>query len=401
MVSSSPFMNAHSDVIDAKPFTDEEKAGLVAEIKERAKKAFAKKEMPVCEALYSKAITVASDAPLRANRSAVRLAMGKAADAKADASEAVKHDAAYSKGYYRLGQACESLREYAEAIAAFESGAALEPTSKVWPAAVAKADKAREEWESRPAPAPAADTARIEQYAVSDRLKEQMAAAKDQPKKPKADGASDLRGYKMDSQGRKTTFFNNELDAETKALIGDIAPKKVEAEVKMAVVEGASSWNQSGTFEQKDHTKWARAWLERKIEEGFMVDLPDRAVAPGGLTVPHFLTVKKLKDFKGDASVTLARGKKKWMLDLAFALEWEFALDDKGARATGSVLFPDITCDTVDEGEPLEQQLEVDPLTPPEAKHLINSHVKGESQGLRPAVRTLCAELVAEFRKTK
>lgn len=42
-------MNAHSDVIDAKPFTDEEKAGLVAEIKERAKKAFAKKEMPVCE----------------------------------------------------------------------------------------------------------------------------------------------------------------------------------------------------------------------------------------------------------------------------------------------------------------------------------------------------------------
>ena len=205
----------------------------------------------------------------------------------------------------------------------------------------------------------------------------------------------------MDSQGRKTTFFNNELDAETKALIGDIAPKKVEAEVKMAVVEGASSWNQSGTFEQKDHTKWARAWLERKIEEGFMVDLPDRAVAPGGLTVPHFLTVKKLKDFKGDASVTLARGKKKWMLDLAFALEWEFALDDKGARATGSVLFPDITCDTVDEGEPLEQQLEVDPLTPPEAKHLINSHVKGESQGLRPAVRTLCAELVAEFRKTK
>ena len=138
----------------------------------------------------------------------MRLAMGKAADAKADASEAVKHDAAYSKGaaagvnaklafdgeknakvwwgstdetqprerererprsspfenfgrttglrvercagYYRLGQACESLREYAEAIAAFESGAALEPTSKVWPAAVAKADKAREEWESRP-----------------------------------------------------------------------------------------------------------------------------------------------------------------------------------------------------------------------------------------------------------
>ena len=38
-----------------------------------------------------------------------------------------------------------------------------------------------------------------------------------------------MRGYKVDSQGRKTTFFNNELDDKTKALIGDIAPKKVAA----------------------------------------------------------------------------------------------------------------------------------------------------------------------------
>ena len=41
----------------------------------------------------------------------------------------------------------------------------------------------------------------------------------------------DMRGYKVDSQGRKTTFFNNELDDKTKALIGDIAPKKVEKAV--------------------------------------------------------------------------------------------------------------------------------------------------------------------------
>ena len=40
-----------------------------------------------------------------------------------------------------------------------------------------------------------------------------------------------MRGYKVDSQGRKTTFFNNELDDKTKALIGDIAPKKVEKAV--------------------------------------------------------------------------------------------------------------------------------------------------------------------------
>ena len=117
-----------------------------------------------------------------------------------------------------------------------------------------------------------------------------------------------MRGYKVDSQGRKTTFFNNELDDKTKALIGDIAPKKVAAPTQMKVDAGASSWNQAGTFESKDHTKWMRSWLEAKFRD-FMVDLPERKV--GALTVPCYLTVKKIKDIKGDASTAQARGKKK------------------------------------------------------------------------------------------
>ena len=67
-----------------------------------------------------------------------------------------------------------------------------------------------------------------------------------------------IRGYKLTTDGRKTTFFNNELDEETKALIGNIAPQKLESnEVPqgVGVSNGGSAWNAAGTFESVDHCK--------------------------------------------------------------------------------------------------------------------------------------------------
>jgi len=126
---------------------------------------------------------------------------------------------------------------------------------------------------------------------------------------------------------------------------------------------------------------------------------PDRDLH--GTTVPRFLLVKALTEFKGDASTAQARGKKKYVVDISFALEWEFALDDKGSVAKGTAKFPDVSCDLIDDDEALDFQLEVDPLTPPEAAALINSHVKKEDCGLRPAVFRICADLVRDFRATK
>ena len=74
---NSPFGGAHQDVLGQKPNDPESKASLVAEIKDRARKAFARKDMPVCEALYTKAIETLPDAPLYSNRSAVRLTLGR------------------------------------------------------------------------------------------------------------------------------------------------------------------------------------------------------------------------------------------------------------------------------------------------------------------------------------
>ena len=64
MSMHSPFGGAHQDVLGQKPTDPESKVSLVAEIKDRARKAFARKDMPVCDALYSKAIETLADAPL-------------------------------------------------------------------------------------------------------------------------------------------------------------------------------------------------------------------------------------------------------------------------------------------------------------------------------------------------
>ena len=194
--------SAHSDVLLAKPETDEEKEGLVAEIKERAKKAFGLKQMPVCEALYSKAIEVKAEAASYANRSAVRLIMGRHADARVDAEAAAAADATYSKAYYRLGQACEKLEKFEDALRAYEEGQKLEPASKLWLGLLEKAKKAKEEFDARPPPPDEPEQPVIERYEISARLKASLDASS---ASKKTTSASELRGYKLDSQGRRTT----------------------------------------------------------------------------------------------------------------------------------------------------------------------------------------------------
>ena len=76
-----------------------------------------------------------------------------------------------------------------------------------------------------------------------------------------------FRGYKVRADGSKTTYFNNDLDDEAKALIGDIRPKRVDnAGVEEAAAGAAgkiagSSWNVAGTWESRNMTEWGRGRL--------------------------------------------------------------------------------------------------------------------------------------------
>ena len=149
-MGGSPFGSAHQDVLGQTPTDPESKQRLVDEIKDRARKAFARRDMPVCEALYSKALKVLPDAPLYSNRSAVRLALGRFDDAFEDATKATQTDSSYAKGYYRLGQAGEKCGKFSEAQKAYEKGKELEPDSKVWPSSLLKLEKAKQAYEAKP-----------------------------------------------------------------------------------------------------------------------------------------------------------------------------------------------------------------------------------------------------------
>lgn len=91
-------------------------------------------------------------------------------------------------------------------------------------------------------------------------------AAKQEEEDEEEENENKIRGYKLTTDGRKTTFFNNEMDEQTKALIGNTAPQKIEcSDVTQAgagagaggggVSNGGSAWNAAGTFESVDHCK--------------------------------------------------------------------------------------------------------------------------------------------------
>ena len=67
--------------------------------------------------------------------------------------------------------------------------------------------------------------------------------------------------------GKKTTFFNHTLDEKTKELIGDIAPKKIEASdvTTAANLNGRSVWNTAGTFESIGYTAYAKETIEKLL----------------------------------------------------------------------------------------------------------------------------------------
>lgn len=388
-MQGSPF-SPHDDVLRASPETPEETERLVLEVKERARHAFKNKDMMVCEKLYSKALEVEESATMFANRSAVRLTMGRIELSVEDAKKATTLDASYAKGWYRLGQAQERLAKFDDALKAYAKGQELEPDSKVWSGAIQKCSKAKVDWVP-----PKREEPKIERYEISSRLKQQI-----QPKeKPCGVKNNEFRGYKLDSQGRKTTYFNRELDDKTKELIGDIAPKKLSQPVEMDVCDGASSWNQAGTFEEKNHTTYARQWFKDKLLQ-LMVELPELQL--GSLKLPRYLTVTAVTDFKGDASTAVARGKKKHLLDIAFTINWEFVLDNKNtSKASGAATFPDITADAIVANDPLEVSVSVDSNTPDYARAIIESHVKSETTGLRPAILSLGGDFLREFKQAK
>jgi len=366
-----PWNNIHGDVLNAHPEEESSLLALIEECKRRAKSSLSAKNFPEAIALYTKAVEVCpKDKPehanalaiLHSNRSLAYLSMNKIKEAREDADRAIAVDPTYLKGHFRKVMALIAATEYGAArqliveclerqpndpdlvkqLAVVEEKLRAAPppaktTVKVTSTLAAPAAAAT----SSPAPAPKASTSTPAPAAPSSAAAAAAESSTEETDDAAFSASDKIRGYKLTSDGRKTTFFNNELDEETKKLIGNIAPKKLDpttAEVAAApTVAGASVWNSAGTFESVDHSVWARERIKEVVS-----GVP--AVAAGGGFVAVRVKAGSVK-VDGDAQTTMMRGKRKQICDFTVDLDWVAEPEGGGAALEGQLTITDVTAD--------------------------------------------------------
>lgn len=400
----------HRDVLEASPETDESKAHLVEELKMRGKSAVATKDWMNASLLYEKAITLVPDeAALYSNASLCQYSMGHFDAAHRLAKQAVAKDPKFLKGYWREGQALTQLSRYSEALEAHRKGLVYDPTNKAILKEIEKLkklvaeeterkrlleeEKARMEIDEEPSsdpaivtpPTPAVNPPKKASTSETIKIDDEVDFTK----------SDHVKGYKV-VNGKKTSYFHNELTEEAKALIGDIAPKRIEVTPEPAAATtgdngnlSGSVWNKAGTWEEKDVTSWAQESLDSALLATQFI-LPESSPAPGAIC-----TIASSK-INGHASFAMVRGKKRYIYEFAVTLEWEFAVNED--KACGSMSFPDFdgTCELGEGYDMVEwnvKESSSSTLTP-----LLERFVR--NGGLRDAIHATLDTWVRLFRET-
>jgi len=351
MNNPTPF-SAHKDVLEAPiPGEDEAKARLLDELKNRGRMSVQAQHWPDAASLYQKALECAvsdSDrAILNANLALVEGKMNGWDQSREAAQKAVAADPAYTKGWWRLGQAEAALKHYKEAVDALKEAIKLEPTNKALKKELEKQEEllkeaysaSKEEAKTEKATTTVEKTgASASKPATGSKEASSTKAEKMEIDDVEFSKSEPVKGYKI-VNGKKTSYFHNELSEDAKKLIGSIAPKKLDAAPAPteAPKEGTSAWNKAGTWEERDVTAWALESLKAKLLETTYT-LPESSPAPGAVVT----TTKARVD--GHASVATVRGKKRYIYELSVTVDWKFEHEE--VDANGSLVFPDIdgTC---------------------------------------------------------
>jgi hypothetical protein len=391
-IGSNPYAgNRHADVLGAEPTEEGEKLRLLEEVKNRAKGAFAQKDMPSAELLYGKAISILEgfpgkqEAALYSNRSMVRLNLNKVDQALADAKKCVEVDPKFVKAYHRKATALTRLNEWDDAIAAAEEGKKLEPDNKSWAEIIEKAQQLKAK--------DAEDKARLKSDAQDVRVELHNASTarappKKEPKKEGDDTEGGMRGYKKTADGRTTSYFHTDISEEAKRLIAEQGfgkPKKLDSPQEIQPDEpkgGGSQWNQAGTYEEKGMTKWMEEQLKTRVV-GVKFDIPNGS---GGT-----ISCTGIEGLKGDALISVSRGKRRHLLDMSFDVEYEAKVGADGGK--GQLSFSEVQCDD----EP-EVEMKVNSDVPPAVREVISAFVKPGGQGLQPLVMKEIRAIIEEYK---
>lgn len=453
--SSSPYLAAFVLIVCVplyyylvQPKDEESRVKLVEEIKNRAKGCVSGRNYPEAINLYTKGIELtASDASaqsiLYANRSMCELNMNRAAGAIKDAEEAIKLDANYIKGYYRKAMGHSQISQWKEAKQALQAGLTLKPDDKELSAQLIKVeDKLRNE-SATPAVPAATNRVPVSHNNTSSTIPSASSTPSSSSKSNKSSATTpstsskapsstpaekteedeedlkslNLRGYKKTADGRVTTFFNNELDAKTKELIGNIAPKKLDAtgEVITAAASNGvgSAWNAAGTYEEKILTPWATEYLRTVFATG-KITIDQNKIHPVLRTVhPDILSIivelTSVESITGDAQVTMLRGKRKHVCDYTIVVKWNVLLtfEDTSPKVpvqiNGLITIQDITADSEYEIDHLQVTHLNDAACtyhslPREYVEAINKYVKASDNGLQKHIHNVLTTFWTELK---
>lgn len=388
----------HQDVLNAQPVDEQGILNLVEEIKNRAKGSLNSKNYPEAIQLYSKGIEVKpSDSILYSNRSMCYLQMGKAKEALDDAEQSIVLDKSYAKAYFRKGSALVALKNYSLAKQTFEEGLILTPGDKSFISQLEKLSQiSSSSSSSSPSISPSSSstsTTTTNQKTPTEVKKKSNKSnnnSSNQVDSNETDSSStQFRGYKKTSDGRITTFFNNELDDQTKALIGDIAPKKIDSTLNQndntTTTNGESVWNKAGTWEERIHTPWAISRL-RELLEQINLSIPINECGGGTITL-------KNSSVTGDAQVTMARGKVKHIYDFTATVDWKLELNDAN-DANGSFSIDDISGD-----REYEIQTTITSRGGENSMNLVNKYIKSQNQGVQPLLVNALNQFYEEFQQ--
>lgn len=385
--------------------------------------------------LYSKAIELesgcdnsSSTAILFANRSMCHLNMNKAQDAVSDAEAAVSRDPSYVKGYYRLAMAKCQLGQYVEAREGLVRGLTLKPDDKELQTQLAKVDA---KLSSTPAPSVAAvpraantvttksgastnnttASVRGSGSGSSSGVSSSSSSIKGSSEKVVIDEDDEdlknlnVRGYKKTVDGKMTTFFNNEMDEQTKQLIGSIAPKKLDVKGEVITTNApatGSAWNSAGTYEEKILTSWATESLRERftgLSSNLLAgEIHATVINAHPLISSALVEVTSVEEVTGDAQVTLLRGKKKHVCDYVVALKWNvlvtFFDESSPISVNGQLKILDISADREYEVDQIiVSQFNDSPFTyhslPKNIAVLVNKFVKDSDSVLQKSIERI------------
>ena len=127
-----------------------------------------------------------------------------------------------------------------------------------------------------------------------------------------------LKGYKLDQRGRKTSYFHTEISEQEKSLIGDCSPKKIDPSMEEKSESSGSAWNKGGTWEDRDLSTWALDRVQSSLEN-IEISCPEDIQ----------VSIGKVCNIHGDATITLVRGYKRYLIDYSLELEWKVTLTNR------------------------------------------------------------------------